>query len=175
MDPGMAFGSGTHPTTQLCLVLLESYLEENPGQVILDIGCGSGILAITGGKLGAEYVLGFDNDPATITVAEANAKMNRVDDSIEFQHGSVDEIKRGQYKINAAPLVVANIIAPILTKLLEGGMDELVHPGGSLILSGILEEQLPGICDLLEEKNLEISDKRQIGNWIALRADKLSR
>jgi len=102
IEPGMAFGSGTHPTTQLCLILLERCLEENPIREMIDIGCGSGILAIAGIKLGAEFVLGVDNDPDTITVAEANASINRIGDSIEFRLGSIDEIFGDQYKINEA-------------------------------------------------------------------------
>jgi ribosomal protein L11 methyltransferase len=168
IDPGMAFGSGTHATTQLCLILLERYLAENPSYRMIDIGCGSGILAIAGIKLGAGYVLGVDNDPDTIRVAADNALINHSGDSIDFRFGSLAEIRQGQFEINKAHLVAANIIAPIIIELLEEGLDEIVLPGGSLLLSGILVEQLPEILDLLVDKGMVVREKLQRGEWVAI-------
>jgi ribosomal protein L11 methyltransferase len=172
MDPGMAFGSGTHPTTQLSLILLEQYLAEKPVHTMIDIGFGSGILAIAGVKLGIDSVLGVDNDQDALKVARANAILNKINNSIDFQIGSVAEILKGQFDIRSAPLVTANIIAPILTQLFEAGFDDIVDRGGSIILSGILKEQLQDLLNLIIAKDLVIRENIKDGDWIALRVDK---
>jgi ribosomal protein L11 methyltransferase len=174
MDPGMAFGSGTHPTTQLSLILLESCLDTAPVKQMIDVGCGSGILSIAASKLGADQVLGVDNDPEAVLVSAANARLNLVDSSVSFACGSVDEILTGRFKFPQAPLVAANIIAPILTSLFEAGLEKVVSPGGTLVLSGMLEEQLPGMLELLEQNGLAVREKIQEGDWLALRTEKPS-
>lgn len=172
MDPGMAFGSGTHPTTQLSLILLESLLAEVPVQKMIDIGSGSGILSITGCKLGVNRVLGVDNDPEAVRVSVANADQNQVINQVDFQLGSVEEILNGKYGLTQAPLVTANIIAPILSRLFDKGLADVISPGGTLLLSGILKEQLPGMLDLLKNKLLIVRKQIQEENWIALRVEK---
>lgn len=172
MDPGMAFGSGTHPTTQLSLILLESLLAEVPVQKMIDIGSGSGILSITGCKLGVNRVLGVDNDPEAVRVSVANADQNQVINQVDFQLGSVEEILNGKFGLTQAPLVTANIIAPILSRLFDKGLADVISPGGTLLLSGILKEQLPGMLDLLKNKLLIVRKQIQEENWIALRVEK---
>lgn len=172
MDPGMAFGSGTHPTTQLSLILLESLLAEVPVQKMIDIGSGSGILSIAGCKLGVNRVLGVDNDPEAVRVSVANADQNQVINQVDFQLGSVEEILNGKYGLTQAPLVTANIIAPVLSKLFDKGLADVISPGGTLLLSGILKEQLPGMLDLLKNKLLIVRKQIQEENWIALRVEK---
>ncbi len=172
MDPGMAFGSGTHPTTQLSLILLESLLAEVPVQKMIDIGSGSGILSIAGCKLGVNRVLGVDNDPEAVRVSVANADQNQVINQVDFQLGSVEEILNGKYGLTQAPLVTANIIAPVLSKLFDKGLADVICPGGTLLLSGILKEQLPGMLDLLKNKLLIVRKQIQEENWIALRVEK---
>jgi len=168
MDPGMAFGSGTHPTTQLSLILIEECLDENPTAEMIDIGCGSGILSIAGAKLGVSSVLGLDTDPDAIRVSLANAEKNQVGDKTSFTLGSVKELIRKEFQFSWAPLVVANIIAPVLARLFEDGLRDTVSPTGNLILSGVLLEQLPGILTLLDEHGFNLKTQRQQGEWVGL-------
>jgi ribosomal protein L11 methyltransferase len=166
IDPGMAFGTGTHPTTQLCLELLETYTPLN-GEV-LDIGCGSGILSIAALKLGASSAFGVDVEPDAIPAANENAATNGVADKLEIALGSVDEIKAGIVEIQRARLVLANILAPILKRLLDGGMGDLIAPDGVLILSGVLEEQVDEMVAKINEHGLHVIEQRQIDDWVAL-------
>lgn len=168
LDPGMAFGSGTHPTTQLSLILIEECLTDNPVPEMFDIGCGSGILSIAGAKLGVSSVLGLDTDPDAIRVSLANAEKNQVSGNTSFALGSVRELIQKEFYLSRSPLVVANIIAPVLTRLFEDGLKDTVSPGGNLILSGILQEQLPGILALLNEHGFNLKAQRQQGEWIGL-------
>jgi len=166
IDPGMAFGTGTHPTTQLCLEFLESYTPQ--GGDVFDIGCGSGILSIAALKLGAARAFGVDVESEAIPASQKNAITNEVNDKLETGLGSVDEIKAGIFEIRQAPLVLANILVNILMRLLDAGMGDLVAPGGHLILSGILEEQIDDMRAKLEEHHLQIIEQRQIEDWVAL-------
>ena len=177
IDPGMAFGTGTHPTTQLVLEILDNYLggqteffektrfEESN---VLDIGCGSGILSIAALKLGAARACGVDLESDAILAAQENAAINGVADNINIALGSVDEIKAGIFEIQQAQLVLANILAPILMRLLDAGMGDLIAPGGVMILSGILEEQIDEMLVKIEEHDLHVIDQRQIDDWVAL-------
>jgi ribosomal protein L11 methyltransferase len=166
IDPGMAFGTGTHPTTQLCLELLESYTSQ--GSDLFDIGCGSGILSIAALKLGAARAFGVDVGAEAIPAARKNAAANGVNDQLEITLGSVDEVKAGAFEIQQAPLVLANILVSVLMRLLDAGMGDLVAPGGVLILSGILEEQVDDMRAKLAEHHLQIVEQRQIEDWVAL-------
>jgi len=168
MDPGMAFGSGTHSTTQLSLILIEKCLtEDNPAEM-LDIGCGSGILTIAGAKLGVSSALGMDIDPDAIKVSRTNAEKNQVDDTTCFVLGSVKQIIEKEISTPQSALVVANIIAPILISLFNDGLKDIVLPGGNLILSGILEEQLPEMLTLLADHEFSLKEQQQQGEWIGL-------
>ncbi len=175
MDPGMAFGSGTHPTTQLSLTFLEDCLQDNPLDRVIDIGTGSGILAIAAKKLGAASVLGVDNDPEVIKVSQANAELNQIYSSAYFHPGSVAEVLGRRFEFKDAPLVVVNIIAPILRELFQAGLDQLVSPNGELLLSGILEEQLGDILGLLDKAGFIVREKRQMDDWVGIRAVKPAR
>jgi len=168
MDPGMAFGSGTHPTTQLSLVLLEKCISLNPVEDLMDIGCGSGILSIAAAKLGAARILGVDNDPDAVRVSRMNAEQNGIKEAITFSEGSVTEILQKDFDFSEASLVVANIIAPILIELFENGLGELVSKGGNLILSGILREQLPDMMNLLERQRIFLKENQQQDEWAAV-------
>jgi ribosomal protein L11 methyltransferase len=170
---GMAFGTGTHPTTQLCLALAEELipqLESGNGVKVIDIGCGSGILSIAGLKLGAMQALGVDIDPEAIRASGENAALNDVSGMLELGIGSVSEVKAGKFSIQAAQLVFANILAPILIQLLEAGLGELVMEDGWLILSGILAEQSQGVEKALVDHGFQQQIKRQMGDWVALAA-----
>jgi ribosomal protein L11 methyltransferase len=167
IDPGMAFGTGTHPTTQLCLELLETYTPKN-GSVI-DVGCGSGILSVAALKLGADFALGVDIDEASVKASRENANANDIPSGqFSIDLGSVTEILAGGFQIRKAPLVLANILAPIIIRLFSKGLAELVSPGGVLILSGILTEQVEKVISTAEVHKLNLVEKRQMGDWVAL-------
>jgi ribosomal protein L11 methyltransferase len=155
LDPGMAFGTGSHPTTRLCLEWLERTV--TPGVSMLDYGCGSGILAIAAGRLGASDVLGVDIDPQAVTAAQHNAEHNEV--SARFAD-SAAEI-RGQFDI-----VVANILSNPL-KALAPAICSHVRPGGRLALSGILAEQTDElIAAYAPWVPLSVADIRE--GWVCL-------
>lgn len=173
IDPGMAFGTGTHPTTQLCLEIISEQLDsveiENKKSIsMIDIGCGSGILGIAALKLGAGNVLGVDRDPEAVEAARQNARINGVDDNLELEIGSLGEIKAGRFSLSGGQIVAANILAPVIMRLLEEGLGDLAAPGGKLILSGILEDQVPEIESGIEAAGLKLVQKRQLGDWVAL-------
>jgi ribosomal protein L11 methyltransferase len=175
LDPGMAFGTGTHPSTQLCLEIIEAYYlseSEPPGDsqaaVMIDLGCGTGILAIAALKLGGELALGVDVDPQAIESAQANAAANEAADRLILGAGSLEEIRNGDYPFRQAPLVVANILAPVIVRLLNQGLGELLTPGGRLVLAGILEEQADEVARALENNGLQTVESRQIEDWVAL-------
>ena len=172
IDPGMAFGTGTHPTTQLWLELIETLKVSKTFRVydVIDVGCGSGILSVAALKLGASRAFGVDTDSEAITAADENAANNGVADQAKFAVGSVDEIKAGVFPVIQAPIVVANILAPILIRLLDAGFGDLVSPEGVLLLSGILEEQLPEMKNALQAHGFKVHDKRQIDDWVAIGA-----
>lgn len=172
MDPGMAFGTGTHPTTQLCLEYIEEILR--PGDRIIDVGCGSGILSVAALKFGAMSALGVDIDPDSVRVSHENADLNAVSERFEIRSGSIPEIQNGSFSFQNAQLVLANILAPVLISLLDEGLGNLVLPGGSLILSGIIDEQSPGVEEALIRNKLVLTSRKQIQDWVALQASRTS-
>ena len=166
IQPGMAFGTGAHPTTQLSLELLEEHLQ--PGQDVIDVGCGSGILSIAALRLGAARVLGVDVDEEATAWARENAALNEVERKIEFGLGSVAAVKAGRFGLTKAPLVVANILTHILIQLLDDGLGELLTPDGVLILSGILAEKEDEMLAALDHHGLEVIELRQREDWLGL-------
>lgn len=166
IDPSMAFGTGTHPSTQLCLELIEEYT--HPGAPVIDIGCGSGILSIAALKMGASHALAVDIDPASVKATGENADANDVLDKVECGLGSVVEVKEGNYSIKQAPVVLANILAPVLIRLFNTGMADLVEPGGVIILAGILAEQADSVIESAGCHGVTFVEKRQSGDWVAL-------
>ncbi len=174
IDPGMAFGTGTHPTTQLCLELVELFYRRGApvDKNVIDVGCGSGILAIAALKKWADHALGVDIDPEAIKASRENAILNEVEGRFELGLGSLEEVRSGTYSIARAGLVLANILAPVLVKLLDEELGILITPGGWLILSGILEEQASSVIEALERNKLKLVEKKQIGDWVAFAAGK---
>jgi ribosomal protein L11 methyltransferase len=166
INPGMAFGTGTHPSTQLCLQLLEETLQ--PGQSVIDVGCGSGILSLASLKLGAGFVLGVDIDPAAVLSSVENASNNLIGSKMEIGLGSVAEIRSNQFRIKNAPVVVVNILASIITRLFEDGLADLVDSGGRLILAGILEPQAQEVIKTADEKGLVLEKTITSSDWTAL-------
>jgi ribosomal protein L11 methyltransferase len=172
LDPGMAFGTGTHPTTQLCLLALERHLV--PGAPVLDLGTGSGILAIAAARLGSGPVLALDVDPEAVRVAGENTAANGVAGQVRVAQGSLAQVLAGAYGAEwlGAPLVVANILARIIITLLSEGLAESVAPGGLLVVSGILESQAFEVVAALKIAGLTLVAKEQIDDWVALLARK---
>jgi ribosomal protein L11 methyltransferase len=173
IDPGMAFGTGTHPTTQLCLELMEAYLDlrglkDLGGLKLIDVGCGSGILSIAALKLGADKALGVDIDEESILNSRENAMKNGVGDELILGVGSVQEILEGRFEIKKAPLVVANILAPVIVRLFESGLADLVEADGALILSGILFGQEESVIEAGQAHGLHVSERRQMEDWVAM-------
>ena len=166
IDPGMAFGTGTHPTTQLCLEMLEKYVQ--PGENIIDLGCGSGILSIGALKLGAGQVLAMDIDQLAVDATNENARANGIQHGLITGKGSVSELLAGNFVIQQAPLVLANILAHILVALFKDGMGKLVSDNGCLVLSGILQEQEDSVLEAAHDHSFSLLEKKQTGDWVAL-------
>ncbi len=170
IDPGMAFGTGTHPTTQLCLAAVEDCLQDRGSQPleVIDLGCGTAILAIAALKLGARTALGVDIDPDAIRAARENARANQVAERLELGLGSLSEVLAGNYSIKSAGLVLANILAPVCIRLLDEGLARLLAPEGRLVLSGILAEQAAEVEAAAQRNGLRLVEERQIEDWVAL-------
>jgi ribosomal protein L11 methyltransferase len=166
IDPSMAFGTGTHPTTQLCMEFIEEYVQ--PGDAVIDVGCGSGILSVAALKLGASHALAVDIDSQAVRSTKENAVTNGVLERVESGAGSVNEILAGQFSIRQAPLVLANILAPIIIRLFDAGLAELAAPGGNLVLSGILAEQAEDVRKAAEAQGMQFRKQRQQGDWVAM-------
>ncbi len=166
IDPSMAFGTGTHPTTQLCLELVEVY--SHPGETVIDVGCGSGILSIAALKLGASHALAVDIDLQAVRSTRENATVNDTLAPLEIGQGSVDEILAGKFSLSHSPLVLANILAPVIIRLFDAGLARLIAPGGVIILSGILDTQAEDVIAAAQAKGLQEIDRRQIADWVAL-------
>lgn len=170
IDPGMAFGTGEHPSTQLCLELLEGTLR--PGEQVIDLGCGSGILSIAALKLGSGHVLAVDVDPAAVKNTRENAALNGVGGVLTVGEGSVGELLEGKWETRNAPLVLCNILAKVILALFDEGLAELATPQGRLILAGMLENQAPAVEEACRTHGLSVVERRQRGEWVALLAER---
>ena len=166
LEPGMAFGTGTHPTTHLCLALLEEVLQ--PGQSVIDLGCGSGILAIAAARLGAGSVLAVDIDPEAVRTARLNAAANGLARNVHVEQGSLADILASNFELSSAGLVFANILARVIVQFAEHGLARLLAPGGNLIVSGILADQVGEVEDSFRAQGIIIVERRQIEDWVAL-------
>jgi ribosomal protein L11 methyltransferase len=169
MDPGTAFGTGPHPTTQMCVALMEQYLA--PGDRVLDLGCGSGILSIAAARLGAGSVLALDIDPEAVGVTTANAASNAAQ-QVTARLGSLDLImpRGGGDDPPQFELVFANILTDFILAAIEFGLPCTLAPGGRLILSGIRVEEAARVETALTLAGLEIAERRQDTKWTALAA-----
>lgn len=162
IDPGMAFGTGHHPTTRMCMELLEQYIE--PGCRVLDLGCGSGILSILAAKLGASEVLGLEIDSTAAAVAASNVEMNGVQDTVKIQEATLPypHAPLGNYD-----LLVANVSAKVITDLAEHIVD-VVRSGGRSIFSGILDRQRAGVVERMGELGVTFDNGSTDEDWEAL-------
>jgi len=166
IDPAMAFGTGTHPSTQLCLLAIEDTIR--PGQPVIDLGCGSGILSIAALKAGASQALAVDIDEQAVSATHANARINAIDEKVEAVQGSLADILTGKYSLQQAPLVLANILAPVLIRLFDEGLADLIAPGGKLVLAGILENQAEDVLSAARARGLNLITKYQQEDWVGL-------
>ncbi len=165
LDPGMAFGTGTHPTTQLCLEALEDLVV--PGAQVLDLGTGSGILAVGAVKLGAAHVLALDNDPLAVGVAIENIAQNGTTERITVQEGSLETVITSARRFD---LIVVNILARIIIAMCDQHLGDTVRPGGSAIFSGIIDNQADDVEAALRKTGLTPTRRRQQGDWVAIEA-----
>lgn len=161
LDPGMAFGTGLHPTTRGCLELLQ-HLQPMPERV-LDVGCGSGILAIAALRLGAGHAVGLDTDPVAIAATVANAERNGLADRMEATVGTLPADAPEQF-----PLVLANLVAAILVQLAPRLAAHLA-PGGTLLASGIIEPKADAVVAAMRTVGLEPASRSDDGEWVTLR------
>ncbi len=160
LDPGIAFGTGLHPTTQMCLTVLEGSIR--PEAQVLDLGTGSGILAIAAAKLGAGHVLAVDNDPVAVKTTRDNVRANGVSETVSVTSGSLADTP-GNYD-----LVVVNILAKVIVEMAQQELAERVRTGGMLIATGILADQGPKVVATLQDKGLTLIEKHQTEDWVCL-------
>lgn len=158
IDPGAAFGTGTHATTSLCLEMLENYVA---GGQMLDIGCGSGILAIASVLLGAEKAVGVDIDAHSVKTARENAEINGIAGKTEFLVGDLAEKVSGKY-----PVVCANIVADVVIRLLAD-VENYMAEGAVLIVSGIIDLRRGDVLAAAEKYGFTVAEERSKENWCA--------
>ena len=159
LDPGMAFGTGTHETTIMCIEALEKYVKT--GDEVFDIGTGSGILSITASKLGAKKVIGIDLDEVAISAARENVNFNGLI-NVDIIHGNLVDVVKGQ-----ANIIVANIIADIIIHL-SGIIKPLIKENGIFITSGIINERKNDVLEALVHNGLNIVEIKELGEWVAI-------
>lgn len=157
LDPGMAFGTGLHPTTQLCLMALEQHV--TAGMSVFDVGHGSGVLSILAAKLGARNVLAVDTDEEAVRVGRENAEANGVSAHIRVAQGTHDSTRE------TFDLVVANILAGVIVKMLGSG---LANRGPLFIFSGILDTQAEDVIRAANDAGLQLAGRKGIADWVCL-------
>jgi ribosomal protein L11 methyltransferase len=168
IDPGAAFGTGLHPTTRLCMLRLDKHLD--PGMSVLDLGTGSGILAIASAKLKASYVLGLDIDPVAVRVAVSNSKSNKVDDIVKIKRGTLSLKSQKEFK-SSFDIVLANITAKTIIDLSEGFF-KVLKPGGRLIVSGIQLQALDEVLVSLAVADFNIEGIDHQEEWCVITSNK---
>ncbi len=169
LDPGMAFGTGTHPSTQLVLEAAEDLVEAKPNSQVLDLGCGSGILAIGAAKMGAAHVVAIDTDPIAVDATRSNAEANGVLDKLTVSEGSLEWLlQRGdQFDIS-----LVNILAKVIIMMCGQGLGNIVKPGGVAVFGGIIETQADEVEAALRSTGLNPYKRRMITDWVVIEASK---
>jgi ribosomal protein L11 methyltransferase len=166
LDPGMAFGTGTHPTTVMCIQALERSVR--PGDRVIDVGTGSGVLSIAAAMLGAEDVRAFDLDEVAVTSARLNIKLNKVSDKVTTsQNNLLDGVEE-----NSADVVVANILAEVILRFTDD-VARVVKPGGIFIASGIIQQKKDQVKEGLVQSGFEITETILMEDWVAIIAKRV--
>ena len=168
LDPGMAFGTGLHPTTQMCLLALEKYVRG--GERVLDLGTGSGILAIAAAKLGAAACLAMDIDPVAVETARANVSANHVSDRVQVEQGSLAQISKDAL-CNDGPefdILLVNILAKIIIELCGQGLGKVVKPGGLVVFAGLIDTQEAEVREAVKRAGLAVIERMQGKDWVGL-------
>lgn len=158
LDPGTAFGTGTHPTTQLCMLAIEKYLK--PNDKMADIGTGSGILAVCGIKFGAKSAYACDNDDLVIETAKENAELNAVGSKCHFECNTADKVSE------KFDFITANILHNVLAEIM-GDLKALMNDGAKLVLSGIMDDKKQVVLDAIKKYDLKIIEEMQQDDWVA--------
>ena len=161
LDPGMAFGTGLHPTTRLCMIALENYLTDHPR--VIDVGTGSGILSITAAKLGARKILALDTDSVAVETTARNVAINHVDSIVRVEQGSIDAKKH----CNLFDLICINILAEVICDLAPALASALRSPG-IVIASGILDYKADDVVEAFNAVGIDMIEKTQEEDWVAL-------
>ncbi len=164
LDPGVAFGTGAHATTQLCVSAIEKYMPV--GAEVADIGCGSGILAVCAIKLGAKFAVGVDNDEDVIPVAVENAELNNADTKTKFFAAVASDLL-GQKYARKYDFVLANILHNVLNEIM-GELKQLIKEDGKIALSGILDEKEHIVQAAIEREGLNVIERMENGQWVGL-------
>ncbi|HEY4543772.1 MAG TPA: 50S ribosomal protein L11 methyltransferase, partial [Tissierellaceae bacterium] len=164
LDPGMAFGTGDHETTFMCLEALEEFIDSD--NLVYDIGCGSGILSIAASKLGAKKVVGVDLVPLAVEVSEENVKINNETEDVQIIHGNLLDVVEDK-----ADLIVANIIAEIIVEM-SSDLKDFLKIDGLFIGSGIILSKIDLVVEALEKAGFEILEIREMNEWACIIARK---
>lgn len=169
VDPGMAFGTGNHETTRLCLALMEKFVHE--GETVADVGCGSGVLALAAAKMGAEHVYALDVDPIAVEVTQQNAAVNGVQNTVEaIQSNLLSALPEG----TTVDMVVCNIIADAIIQLTPS-IPDVLRKNGMFLCSGIIADRLNDVLKALNDANLRVISMLRAGEWVGLACKHKSR
>ncbi len=164
LDPGMAFGTGTHPTTVLSIQALEKYIKGN--ESVIDVGCGSGVLSIASALLGAREIYAYDLDEIAVKSTQLNAKVNKVNHMIKTRQNNL--LSHVQMK---ADIIVSNILAEIIVRFIDDAYENLVE-GGYFITSGIIQAKKQLVLDNLESQGFELVEINELEDWVSVVAKK---
>ncbi|MBF1051556.1 MAG: 50S ribosomal protein L11 methyltransferase, partial [Peptostreptococcaceae bacterium] len=157
IDPGMAFGTGTHETTRMCIKAIEKYIKQN--DILIDIGCGSGILSIAGAHLGAKNVIGVDLDKLAVKISKENVELNGYKDVIDIRYGDLTDVITEK-----ADIIVANIIADAIV-MLSKGVSNFMNDDAYFISSGIINDKKNYVQENLIKNGFEILEINNEGEW----------
>lgn len=160
MDPGMAFGTGTHETTKMCSILLEKYITS--GDTVVDLGCGTAILSIIAAKLGAKAVTAVDIDEVAVKVAKENCAINGVASQVEVFRGVIDDLKKEK-----SDIIVANIIANVIIDI-SGKISSYLKKDGLFITSGIIKERREEVLEAYTKLGFKCEQIDELGEWVAI-------
>lgn len=162
LDPGMAFGTGTHETTVMCMQMLEKTVQ--PGHTMLDVGCGTGILSLCTARLGVKKIIAIDKDPVAVRVCRENVALNGLQKRIKVVQG--DLLDKPYAKVD---ILAVNIVADAVIEVVRHA-SEVMHAHTQMICSGIIKDREPDVCAALDRAGLAVKERMEMGEWIAMRA-----